>query len=254
MQVFVIYMIIYAYIVSSCQNILTVTDKDGASKELQIKGMSVGELRQKLMGKQVDVLYTNLKISSDEKVSNVLSHGGDIIIDQCNVSTDYISVLEKELELIKADQQKIALAKAHARNRAFLASWGFVGIAYAQFGGIIYGTYWLYSWDIMEPITFLLGMFDACCAATYFAFNRQDFSKEGYVGSIIKRRADKALSRDGLSIEYINSIDSKENNLVRQIEYVKLNRGLKGAAQKQTTSENILLAQEESPLLHAEKK
>lgn len=91
--------------------------------------------------------------------------------------------LEKERKLlaklddIKFELEPLEKAKqeldAKAEQRANIFVWG--GLAYMafQFGFLARLTWWEYSWDIMEPVTYFVGYGTAIVFYAYFVITRQ---------------------------------------------------------------------------------
>ena len=81
--------------------------------------------------------------------------------------------LEKlQLELKPLEELKTEIDSRSAK-RTTAVVWG--GLAYMalQFGLLARLTWWEYSWDIMEPVTYFVGYGTAMAAYAYFILTRQ---------------------------------------------------------------------------------
>ena len=81
--------------------------------------------------------------------------------------------LEKlQLELKPLEELKTEIESRSAK-RTTAVVWG--GLAYMalQFGLLARLTWWEYSWDIMEPVTYFVGYGTAMAAYAYFILTRQ---------------------------------------------------------------------------------
>ena len=95
----------------------------------------------------------------------------------------FISQLEKErrmlqqLEEVTLELQPLEKIKTEldqrASQRANLCVWGGLGFMALQFGLLARLTWWEYSWDIMEPVTYFVGTGTAMVAYAYFVLTRQ---------------------------------------------------------------------------------
>ena len=61
--------------------------------------------------------------------------------------------LQKELEPLENQRQEII---RHAAERTNLLTWAGLGLMATQFGVLARLTWWEYSWDIMEPVTYFV--------------------------------------------------------------------------------------------------
>lgn len=57
-----------------------------------------------------------------------------------------------------------------------VVAWGMCALLSVQASLVFYGTYFLYSWDIVEPLTYLLGACDVCAAYAFHAATTSDYS------------------------------------------------------------------------------
>lgn len=66
-----------------------------------------------------------------------------------------------------------------AERRTMVMSWCGLGYMALQFGFLARLTWWEYSWDIMEPVTYFVTYGTAIAAYAYYVLTRQvSFSRE----------------------------------------------------------------------------
>jgi len=87
--------------------------------------------------------------------------------------------LVKELETLKnelkpLEEQKSEL-EAWAEKRTSLLTWAGLGLMSVQFGVLARLTWWEYSWDIMEPVTYFVTYGTAIGAYSYFVITKQEY-------------------------------------------------------------------------------
>ena len=99
----------------------------------------------------------------------------------------------RELQLLTEIDQKAALsAKRWIRS--------FWQVLLGQFFFTQYGTYYLYSWDIMEPITCMMTMGDACAAYFFWIFSRgQNYDVGGIWQYFYQRKRARLLRKHRLN-------------------------------------------------------
>ncbi|NXA36612.1 MCU protein, partial [Eudromia elegans] len=95
---------------------------------------------------------------------------------QLNKEKELIGRLE-ELKEQLAPLEKIRMELSRkAEKRTTLVLWG--GLAYmaTQFGILARLTWWEYSWDIMEPVTYFITYGSAMAMYAYFVMTRQEYA------------------------------------------------------------------------------
>lgn len=75
-----------------------------------------------------------------------------------------------------------------------------------QFLGIQYGTYYLYSWDIMEPITCMMGMGDICLGYLFWMYSGKEYGLQGFYRYFYERKLKKLYKKEKLSQEEIERV------------------------------------------------
>jgi calcium uniporter protein, mitochondrial len=60
-----------------------------------------------------------------------------------------------------------------AEKRTRVLSWVGLGLMGAQFGFMARLTWWEYSWDIMEPVTYFVGYATTIAMFAYYVITRQ---------------------------------------------------------------------------------
>ena len=83
-----------------------------------------------------------------------------------------LELLKKELEPLEAQRSEIL---RHADERTSTITWVGLGLMSIQFGILARLTWWEYSWDIMEPVTYFVTYGTAIAGYAYFVMTRQEF-------------------------------------------------------------------------------
>ncbi|XP_051175768.1 calcium uniporter protein, mitochondrial isoform X2 [Leptopilina boulardi] len=99
---------------------------------------------------------------------NVREHQADlekIVLEQLEIVN---------LELDPLEQQKLEIEMAAAK-RANLSAWAGLILMSMQFGILARLTWWEYSWDIMEPVTYFVTYGTAIVWYVYFLLTRQEY-------------------------------------------------------------------------------
>ena len=79
---------------------------------------------------------------------------------------------ETELDsLFEKEEKAKTVARSHAKKVVLFG----LTMCTAQLGGFAYLIYGLFSWDEIEPITYLTGAFYSCVSMTFYLRYRDDF-------------------------------------------------------------------------------
>ncbi|CRK95893.1 CLUMA_CG009339, isoform A [Clunio marinus] len=103
------------------------------------------------------------------------------------------------------EQKKVELDEKAAR-KANALTWVGLGLMSVQFGVLARLTWWEYSWDIMEPVTYFVTYGTAMAAYAYFVLTKQE-----YILPDVKDRQHlislhKAAKKNGLDLNQYNEI------------------------------------------------
>uniref|UniRef100_T1GS30 Calcium uniporter protein n=1 Tax=Megaselia scalaris TaxID=36166 RepID=T1GS30_MEGSC len=114
---------------------------------------------------------------------------------------DLIQRLENlKHDITPLEEKRIELGK-QALRKTNLKTWLGLGLMSVQFGVLARLTWWEYSWDIMEPVTYFVTYGTAMAAYAYFCITKQvNVTDRQYLLSIHKR-----AKKNSFDIEEYNS-------------------------------------------------
>ncbi|XP_050306601.1 calcium uniporter protein, mitochondrial [Anthonomus grandis grandis] len=104
------------------------------------------------------------------------------LYEQLNVQEHQLSKereLVMELEALKQEVQPLEQARNEievvAHKRSNWLAWAGLGLMSVQFGILARLTWWEYSWDIMEPVTYFVTYGTAMAAYAYFVLTKEEY-------------------------------------------------------------------------------
>lgn len=115
------------------------------------------------------------------------------------------------LYLYLFSQQRKLLEK-RAEVRTSVLTWVGLGLMSVQFGILARLTWWEYSWDIMEPVTYFVTYGTAMATYAYFALTKQVEHRFRYF-SVISSKFDAFYMDQNLSV----FLFSRENTKIREL-------------------------------------
>ena len=152
---------------------------------------------QKHMSSQVDRRYINMLIK--KSLLNMALEAKSNVADLDARISFLKDKLSKYEEVQKITDQKLE-KKSKRRVRLFF-SWIFTQILLVQ-----YGTYVAFNWDVMEPITCLLGVSDLIIAYSFWLFTNTNFSYENMKRNYVEKYKSRFAKADELDLEEIDEI------------------------------------------------
>ncbi|XP_016837474.1 calcium uniporter protein, mitochondrial isoform X2 [Nasonia vitripennis] len=127
---------------------------------------------------------------------------------------------EVRIELEPLEQQLMALDEAAVRRSTY-ASWGVLVFMAMQFGCLARLTWWEYSWDIMEPVTYFVTYATAMGCYIYYLLTRQEymlpevFNRERLIG--LHKKAKKI----GFDLQRYNQLKEESYELEMMLRLIR---------------------------------
>uniref|UniRef100_H0WQF8 Calcium uniporter regulatory subunit MCUb n=1 Tax=Otolemur garnettii TaxID=30611 RepID=H0WQF8_OTOGA len=88
--------------------------------------------------------------------------------------------LLKKIDHLKGQLQPLEQVKARIEARSEIKTsgllWAGLALLSVQGGALAWFTWWVYSWDIMEPVTYFITFANSMAFFAYFLVTRQDYS------------------------------------------------------------------------------
>uniref|UniRef100_A0A158P7Y2 Calcium uniporter protein n=1 Tax=Angiostrongylus cantonensis TaxID=6313 RepID=A0A158P7Y2_ANGCA len=157
----------------------------------------------------------------DDLRATVASLHACLCIDEYKVGRErrLIQQLEKaESELRPLHEKKLRIERdcdAHA-ERVMWAGFAAMGIQTGIFARL---TWWEYSWDIMEPVTYFATYSTVIATLGYFLYTRQSFEYPSVRERVMTKQFYKRAVKEGFDVERYNSlvteVESVRNQLAR---------------------------------------
>lgn len=126
--------------------------------------------------------------------------------------------LKVELEPLEQKRQELETV---AERRTTILTWVGLGLMSVQFGILARLTWWEYSWDIMEPVTYFVTYGTAMAAYAYYVITKQEYQmpdvKDRQHLIILHKRARKV----GLDLERYNQLKDSVSQIEADIKRLR---------------------------------
>ncbi|CAK9816857.1 Calcium uniporter protein, mitochondrial [Anthophora plagiata] len=142
---------------------------------------------------------------------------------------EYYADMEKqvliELETIRMElepfEQKLQELEATAVRKANIFVWMVLMLMSIQFSGLARLTWWEYSWDIMEPVTYFVTYATTMGWFIYFAVTKQEYM----LPDVLSRRQlialHKRAKKAGLDLNHYNSLKDRAYELETTLKIIR---------------------------------
>mmetsp|Transcript_17588 Transcript_17588/g.38487 ORF Transcript_17588/g.38487 Transcript_17588/m.38487 type:complete len:350 (-) Transcript_17588:3479-4528(-) len=136
-------------------------------------------LRDNLTMKEKNVFVLPWNYCSDDQINKRL----EVLREQLN-------------ETLKEKRRLDSIAKYQVRRNGLL----FGAYLSAQNALLAFCVFGVYSWDVMEPICYFLGISVTCCSAVYFGLKKRDMSSyDNLWARLLKKRRFKLYRKEGFN-------------------------------------------------------
>ncbi|XP_076636783.1 mitochondrial calcium uniporter [Colletes latitarsis] len=142
---------------------------------------------------------------------------------------EYYAELEKqilaELEAIRLEleplEQKVRELEATADRKAKIFVWMCLVLMSVQFSGLARLTWWEYSWDIMEPITYFVTYATTMAWFTYFVLTKQEYMLPDVLNRRYLIALHKKAKQAGLDINRYNQLKDRAYELDTTLKVIR---------------------------------
>lgn len=121
---------------------------------------------------------------------------------------------EEELEPLEKIRKE-CLAKAH--TSAKIRAWAGLALLGTQFGFLARLTWWEYSWDLMEPVTYFVGAFGQLIFLGYYVISHREFNYETLQNRIELKKFYDGAKGKGMDVARYNELKQRIEDCKRQL-------------------------------------
>mmetsp|Transcript_16193 Transcript_16193/g.29520 ORF Transcript_16193/g.29520 Transcript_16193/m.29520 type:complete len:312 (+) Transcript_16193:39-974(+) len=135
--------------------------------------------------------------------------------EDMNLMRHMISEFKLELEPLESQvAQCRQLSQQYAQRVLRLGQLALI----TQFGVLGYGTFVTYGWDVMEPVSYMVGITWATLGYCFFAINKNDFEITSYRELLEASRYQKLLKKQEVDLDRISVLKKNIQALEHQLE------------------------------------
>lgn len=126
-----------------------------------------------------------------------------------------LCAIEDKLKPLDAIRTELEEKGERAGHRM---AWGGLGLMGVQFGLLARLTWWDYSWDIMEPVTYFVGSGTTMALFAYYVLTRQELSGRTMTDRKILKTLYKDGQQRGLNVEEYNRLVEEAEKAQREVQ------------------------------------
>ena len=113
---------------------------------------------------------------------------------------DQKRALEQELQPL---QDALLELRAKSERNADRVVKSGLGVLLFQWGGVAYGTFLQYGWDVMEPFTYMVGMSWSLLGFIFFMRHKEEFQVKSYREMLIEAKYNKLVKKHKIDLSKI---------------------------------------------------
>lgn len=174
-----------------------------------------------MLGLQQDPLKHTVLIKPDEVMA--------VVYGKFGLRSPMDTRLEKQLETLEEKRRHlVAELGPHlklkeeideaARRAVGRGMWGLTAFSFSGFGLYWYLVYELFSWDIMEPITFFTGLGVSFAGYAWWSWTNRSSENESIYEFFLERSQAKRYKRRQLNVEAMAALESQLAELQREMQ------------------------------------
>jgi len=129
-----------------------------------------------------------------------------------------IETLKKEL--VALDEKLDVICKKATRS-ANLRTWGVICYVVAQTSALARMTWWDFSWDLVEPVTYFVTMSGVIVSLMYFGFTKREWSSNGLYSHWYLKKEHSLWMQEGIPLRAREDLLKKIETLERQVRRTK---------------------------------
>lgn len=169
----------------------------------QEMGVSLNNARQ--ISRLLEQIDSKLKANfTQEELHQQLSDAMEFVNNskELDIKTleDQKQALEQELQPL---QDALLELRAKSERHADRVVKSGLGVLLVQWGGIAYGTYFQYGWDVMEPFTYMVGMSWSLLGFIFFMRHKEEFQVKSYRDMLIEAKYNKLVKKHKIDLSKI---------------------------------------------------
>nr|XP_017010599.2 calcium uniporter protein, mitochondrial isoform X1 [Drosophila takahashii]XP_017010601.2 calcium uniporter protein, mitochondrial isoform X1 [Drosophila takahashii] len=135
---------------------------------------------------------------------------GEYQLEKSNQLAKELETLRYELEPL--EEKKLELSKKAARRTNFM-TWMGLGLMSVQFGILARLTWWEYSWDIMEPVTYFVTYGTTMAMYAYYCVTKREYMMEDVKNREYSLTLYRNAKKVQFDVEHYNDLKRKSAEL-----------------------------------------
>ncbi|XP_052846621.1 calcium uniporter protein, mitochondrial isoform X3 [Drosophila gunungcola] len=135
---------------------------------------------------------------------------GEYQLEKSNQLAKELETLRYELEPL--EEKKLELSKKAARRTNFM-TWMGLGLMSVQFGILARLTWWEYSWDIMEPVTYFVTYGTTMAMYAYYCVTKREYMMEDVKNREYSLTLYRNAKKVQFDVEHYNNLKRKSAEL-----------------------------------------
>ncbi|XP_055315156.1 calcium uniporter protein, mitochondrial [Sitodiplosis mosellana] len=132
----------------------------------------------------------------------------------------YTRLEEINTELLPLEQLKEEITVTADKKTSYL-TWVGLGLMSVQFGVLARLTWWEYSWDIMEPVTYFVTYGTAMAAYAYYCLTKQEYNLPEVKDRQFLIAVHKKAKKKGFDVNRYNALKDEAHKIEKDLQRIR---------------------------------
>ncbi|XP_021563072.1 calcium uniporter regulatory subunit MCUb, mitochondrial [Carlito syrichta] len=130
-------------------------------------------------------------------------------------------------EQLQPLEQVKARIEAHSEAKTYGLLWAGLALLSVQGGALAWLTWWVYSWDIMEPVTYFITFANSMVFFAYFLVTRQDYTYSAVKSRQFLQFFHKKSKQQHFDVEQYNKLKQDLAKVTASLEQARCSLSLR---------------------------
>lgn len=176
------------------------------------KNIEVSDENALILSKYSSVLLDELQKQNKWTKQQFLDRACALLVCNAHQAREEQSIIRSKYDLLKTHRKPLDEVKSSIEKTAELYAkrkiFSLFGVIFSQYLLVQYGTYIMFSWDIMEPLTCAMTLGDAVIAYLFWAWTKTSYSMSGVFQYYYNKKKAKLAKKENFDEEQYDKIQS----------------------------------------------
>ena len=189
------------------------------------KSIEIPDEKALVLSKYSSSLFDKMANRQNWTKQEFLDKALELLIDNAHEAREEKDVVRAKYDLLKTHRKPLDEVKSRIERDSELYAKRKIltmfSVIFSQYVLVQYGTYIMFSWDIMEPITCAMTLGDAVFAYLFWAWTKTSYSMSGVFQHYYNKKKAKLSKKENFDEEQYEKIQSTLSIMKKRLNELK---------------------------------